>query len=393
MTGLAGRTPATYPSAEVSSRQPQERPEKMNDLEFNSREEFSKILERFEAWWSGGIVDRAPVTFCVPFRETPAPPPPSKAHASLRDRWLDIDGKLDAFEAGLEGARFVGESFPMFMPNVGPEVYATLFGAELEFSESTSWAVPSAASCRQIAEIEPDFENPYWQAVREGTIRSLQRGRGRWVTGVTDLHPNGDLLASLRDPQHLCIEMMDDPEGVRAACDATARHFPRIFEELWGPIREAGDPCTTWARYLSGSSAYAASCDFICMIGEEQFAETILPAIRVEMAHLDRTLFHLDGPGALRHLDALLAEDDLDAIQWVYGAGNEPAARWLEVYRRIQQAGKSMEVLAQDLDDARAVMDELRPEGVWLFFGGIEASADEAEAFLDEVARWSAGRR
>ncbi len=26
--------------------------------------------------------------------------------------------------------------------------------------------------------------------------------------------------------------------------------------------------------------------------------------------------FHLDGPGALKHLDALLELDELDAVQW-----------------------------------------------------------------------------
>jgi hypothetical protein len=32
------------------------------------------------------------------------------------------------------------------------------------------------------------------------------------------------------------------------------------------------------------------------------------------------SLFHLDGPGALKHLDSLLELDALDGIQWVSGA-------------------------------------------------------------------------
>ena len=34
----------------------------------------------------------------------------------------------------------------------------------------------------------------------------------------------------------------------------------------------------------------------------------------------DAPIFPLDGPGAVRHVDALLEGEELDAIQWVPGA-------------------------------------------------------------------------
>ena len=91
-------------------------------------------------------------------------------------------------------------------------------------------------------------------------------------------------------------------------------------------------------------------------------------------------------------MDDLLAIPELDAIQWVYGAGAGPAARWIDVYQRIQAAGKGIEGMAADLNDARAVMEHLRPEGVWLWPGGTYGR-DEAESFLKETARWAAGLR
>jgi hypothetical protein len=36
--------------------------------------------------------------------------------------------------------------------------------------------------------------------------------------------------------------------------------------------------------------------------------------------HVERTIYHLDGPGALRHLDRLLAIPELDCAQWIQGA-------------------------------------------------------------------------
>jgi len=79
----------------------------------------------------------------------------------------------------------------------------------------------------------------------------------------------------------------------------------------------------------------------------------------------------------------------LNAIQWVYGAGSGPASRWIDVYKRIQAAGKAIQLLAEDLSDAKAVARHLKPEGVWFCPGGIYSRA-EAQAFIRWVARWAA---
>ena len=109
------------------------------------------------------------------------------------------------------------------------------------------------------------------------------------------------------------------------------------------------------------------------------------------MNWLDRNHFHLDGPGALKHLDRLLELPELYGIQWVYGAGHGPASNWLHVYKKIQAAGKCMEVLCEGVDDARTIMENLKPQGVWLNGVGFQ-SPEEAEAFLKDVERWGLGR-
>ena len=110
------------------------------------------------------------------------------------------------------------------------------------------------------------------------------------------------------------------------------------------------------------------------------------------MGWLDRNMFHLDGPGALKHLDTLLACEDLDALQWVYGAGNEPAARWAEVYQKAQSAGKSLQIYAVDIDDAKALAEHIKPEGAWFFVEGSYTRA-ETEGFLRWAERWAAGKK
>jgi hypothetical protein len=274
------------------------------------------------------------------------------------------------------------------MPNLGPEVCSTLFGAELEFGSNTSWSTPIGRTCAEIARMTPNFDNPYWNAIRRATDLSLARGKGRWITALTDLHTNGDLPASLRDPQQFALDLADDIESAAAAVEHVTDFFPQIYDDLWRRLHAAGQPITTWAPALHAGRCYVTSCDFICMISPAMFQRVILPSIVREMRFLERNFFHLDGPNALRHLDALLALPELNGLQWTYGAGNGPAHKWMDVYRKAQDAGKCLEILCANLADAEAFIGALRPEGVWLAVGG-SCSLDEAQAFLRKLERWT----
>ena len=52
------------------------------------------------------------------------------------------------------------------------------------------------------------------------------------------------------------------------------------------------------------------------MVSKETFDDLFLPGIRQECRHAEASLYHLDGPNALTHLDSLLEIPELDAIQW-----------------------------------------------------------------------------
>jgi len=359
-------------------------------MELEGKPDFEKALERFEAWWHGDIVDRPPVTVNV----HPDRPPrlPESRHACLRDRWMDVEHNVACAEANVAAGVFLAETFPRYTPELGPELCATVFGGDLEFTPHSSFSIPIARSCRDILRMKPDLDTTYWNTIRAMTDLGLARGRGKWITTMPDLHTNGDLVAALRNPQDMALDMADDLEGVHLACDyVNDVSYALMFEDLWNRIHAAGQPCSNWTPTLHGGPQYTTSCDFICMISPQMFQEAVLPSIVWEMRYLARNIFHLDGPGALRHLDALLAQPQLNAVQWIYGAGHGPAARWIDVYKRIQAAGKGVQLLCEDLADARAVAEHLKPEGVWFNPGGSYPRA-EAEAFIDWAARWAAGK-
>lgn len=358
----------------------------MPELALSTKPDADLSMRRWEAWWVGEIVDRPPVTLSLrPERPWSLP---TKRHASVREAWLDVEFRVEQFAAVAEQQEWFADGLPILIPNLGPEVLASVFGAEIEYSEESGWSVPRYASCREIVGREPYWGSPYWSAVERMISLSLEAGAGKWITGYTDMHTNADLLAALRDPQELCMECLDDPDAVREACEWVTPIALEAYERQVAPILAAGQPVTTWLPAPAWGRQFVPNCDFNALIGPELFRELVLPSIHRETAAMDRNVFHLDGPSALPHLESVLEIPNLHALQWVYGAGHEPASRWIGVYRRALDRGLSVQAICVDLEDAKSVMAALPAKGVWLDVGGAY-DRETAEAFLRDVGRWA----
>jgi hypothetical protein len=356
--------------------------------------DFGDTIDRFEAWWQGDFLDRPPVTVHVKRsrqpRDLPTPP------VNPRERWTRIDYVLETAIAHMAATDYVGDHFPCFNPNLGPEITATVFGCDLEFSETTSWSKPvvhDPSEWLRIIQMQPKYHNRYWRAIEEITDAAISGSTGRFLVGITDLHGNYDILAAIRDPQALCMDLIDCPDLVRKAGRHVAHAFVGCFERLYTRLATAGMGSTCWLATYHAGPAYVPSCDFWCMVDGDTARNLILPDILIEMEPLQRSIFHLDGPQALRHLDLLLEIPQLNAIQWVFGAGNGPASTWIDTYKRITAAGKSIAVHAADPADALTVLDAVGPEGVWLTVDRPFDSIASAESFLDEVTTRSRALR
>ncbi|MCS7048127.1 MAG: hypothetical protein NZ483_02370 [Verrucomicrobiae bacterium] len=357
-------------------------------LELRWKPDFPQTIARFEAWWQGELLDRPPVTISVKPSRTPRHVP--AGHSSHRDRWLDAEYVVDSAIAALEALDWVGDSFPIIGPNIGPEITATLYGAELEFDPHTAWSQPVIHEVGQwetLLQRAPDFENVYWQTAERITALAIERCDQRYVVGLTDLHGNFDILAALRDPQMLCLDVLDCPELVHRAACHVARGYVEAFQRNYNQVSAAGFGSTCWTPMYHRGPAYVPSCEFWCLVSADIARALIWPVISMEMEPLKRSIFHLDGPQALRHLDLVLRESRLNALQWVYGAGHGHARDWIEVYRRARAAGKSVQVLAETACDALEVLAAVGPRGVWLHVMQPFETLAEARAFLGEVAR------
>jgi hypothetical protein len=349
--------------------------------------DWEKRIARTDAFWEGGIIDRPVISINIRRMGGTKPGLSGKEYGSLRDRWLDVDRMVELALDNAENTEYYGDALPYVWPNLGPDVFAAFFGSRLEFAESTSWVEPLINDWSEADKAQFSTDNFYWKKIAEMTEALLQAGQGRYYVGLTDLHAGGDALAALRGPQNLAVDMLDNPDKVRELLCRINDAYLGVLDKMWVGVIDSEQAVTNWlGGVVSNRKWYPVSNDFSCMISNRMFEEFFLPGIAEECRHMEASIYHLDGPGALKHLDSLLQIRELSAVQWAYGAGSGSASDWLDVYRKCQAAGKGVwiPIFPDELD---IFMENLRPEGVYLVLQGLN-SAEEADAALKRIAAW-----
>ena len=358
---------------------------------FDLKPDFEEVANRYEAWWNCDIIDRPCVSIEFPVPETERRSLPRKEHATIRDRWMDTEHLVTTTEVRLANTVHFADSLPVAWPNLGPEVFSAFYGCQMIYGEQTAWSKPILRDWSQesLNKLHLDTENFYFRKIMEMTDALIEAGKDRFIVGYTDLHGGGDAIAAFRDPQALLIDTVENPDAVKALCGRISTDFLQVYDIFHDKLAAAGMPSTTFLPATSKGKYHVPSNDFSCMISDEAFEDLFLPGIIHECRHMDRCIYHLDGPQALRYLDRLLEIPEIHAIQWVPGTGQDYWANWIEVYQRIQSKKKAMMILAVPVKDLFLLFESLNPEGVWISSVLDVSNQHEAEAALRDIAQWT----
>lgn len=341
--------------------------------------DWEQSQKRIMAWWEREVVDRAVIQVRAPRDGESRVLPPD----DLEQRWTDIDYVLDAAEERMRRTWYGGDAFPCFYPNLGPDIFAGFLGCEIQFGEHTSWSVPILETWDGLESLRLHKEAKWWRLIQEMLERGGQRFQGKAILGYTDLHGGGDLVAALRDPQNLAFDLLDHPDQVERAMEIVEPMWVEALEAEMDVIRRYSHGASTWMNLWHPGTWFPVSCDFICMVSGPMFERFFLPELVAEIEYLDRSIFHLDGPDALKHLGRLLEIEKLDAIQWVPGANSGPIAQWFPMLKRIQGAGKGLQLHIEP-NEVEGVMTTLSSRGLCITTHA--GSVEEADALVAQVA-------
>ncbi|MGO8814544.1 MAG: hypothetical protein ACLQVG_07715 [Terriglobia bacterium] len=355
-------------------------------MELQGKPDFEKAMQRIEAWFDHETLDRPPVRFAQHNAEySSSPALAGRTWPSLKDRWFDAEFQVDLCLESLCGRTFYGETFPVFWPNLGPNIYAAFHGSVLDYGEVTSWIRHCVHDWDDIQRLSFSYENEYFRGIEELTRVALEKSPGKFMVGYTDLHGSLDCVADWRDPQLLCLDLVDNPQRVHEMLAVANQNFLPVYDHFDAILKAHGQLSVTWMGIPSRGKMHIPSCDFTSMISTKAFCEFYLPSMKNEIRHMTHNIFHVDGKGMLRHLDLILSSPQIQAIQWVQGVGDDLSIlQWLPVIKKIQAAGKGV-LVDLELNELEPLIAAIKPDGLYLC---IPAEERDQPDILKRLEKW-----
>ena len=338
------------------------------------------IADRYELTFAGKNEDRPIYHISYGLGKTVEMPP---APDDLREKWFDFDWRIECFERGLENAGFMCEGFPATWCNLGPDILAACTGSELIFEPGTSWAKFRVDDWSAEPALEFQRDGFYWQSTERFLKLTAERGNGRWLIGSGDLHTNGDGLSALRGPENLLLDLYDCPDEIHKRLAECHRVWEQMIDAHFEIIHPGCNGMnSSWCSATCHGRYGVIQNDFCCMVGPEMFDTFFKEYIEKEAAYLDCSIYHLDGPDAMKHLDSICASESLDIIQWVPGAGSKPMNEWPDFLRHVQEFGKGLWLYGSPQEQLD-IMTQVDPKGCMYNVGFPDREA--AEAWLKEA--------
>ena len=304
-------------------------------MELEYKPDFEATRKRWAAFWRGEST--RPLLHAVRPKSGVAPIGKPRAYDCA---FGELDPLIDQALGWASTHEFLADAIPSFMITFAPDHFAALLGADIKRSEwgGTNWVEPCLTSLDD-GEIAFQREGRWWQRTLECIERFRACCDGKLIVCGTHFQGSLDCLVAMYGAQNLLMDMAVAPEKVHRAlrqvdealAEARIALAQALDVSVWGSLNRFG--------MHSSGIIDVPQCDLSCTISGEMFDEFERPHLAREIAGLDASVYHLDGPDALHHTESLCAIEGLDMIQWMPGEGHYDDD-WSDLNARIDSLGK-----------------------------------------------------
>ncbi len=334
------------------------------------KDNWEETQKNFLKWWKREALIVANwgsgIPLDAPLRAADNPGPPADLNQKYRDpQWIAASEhyKQACLATPLD-------MLPIAFPDIGTVSLAPMLGATPSFGEENIWY-------EHVADFGPesdrtlkfDPENEWWKII-SGSARAVKKtSAGRYFTGLPAVCPNLDVLAEVRGAENLMMDLILAPDWVHAKLDEIQNAFEEIYTGLYDIVKEDdGSSVMGYFMVWAPGTVCLAQCDTAAMISPDMFSDFVVPYLRRQCDYQDYSIYHVDGPMALHSVDALLEIDSLDALEYTPGpnvpGGGDP--HWFDLYKKIKNAGKCVQVVEVMPDEIVPLLDEIGPEGTYV---------------------------
>ena len=319
-------------------------------------------------------------------------------------KWKDMEDKyqnpqriVDRYRYFCQTHAFLGESFPNLNIDFGPGSLASYLGSEIGFKEDTVWFNKCLDGWDGVPKLTFDPENKWFKKHLQLAKDCQALAGDDFYVDMPDLMENIDVLASLRGARDILFDLLDEPEMIGERIQEVTDIYYEYYDRFYDVIKdeEGGNAYTVFQIWGPGRTV-KLQCDFSAMMSPEDFRKYIQPSLRSQSENVDHVLYHLDGPAAIKHMDALMEIEGIDALQWTSGdAGPDGTLPdWDVIYDKAIAAGKSIwvKVYSGEFEDwirnVDRIVNKYGSHSLFLLFP--EMSMEQAAYLLDYADRnWS----
>lgn len=322
-----------------------------------NKEKKKQLVNDFELWWNHQL--KRPIIQVNLVKKEKIP---CATRGELLNMLynLEISPEIVAqeYRKSFQNIEYLGDSFPVFyMRSTG--VLGAMLGQSyhIDIERGTIWFEEMKG--KELTDIYPKLEDDN-QLFNRG-IELIQAFQNEFhddiALGIPNLGGMMDIVESMRGATNSLMDLYDDPEEVIRLNNDVFKAFEKAYKENIKAIHNEDIlGYTGWITILSQKPYFISQCDFCCMVGKEHFDEFIFDTLKKEANLIERSFYHLDGPGAVKHLDKII-ECGFDGIQWINGAGSKPLddPAWDDIYKKIYQAGLLMQLNIDGVEELKVI--------------------------------------
>ena len=329
------------------------------------KKNLEETKQRYINWWNHkGIILNMWEHFqegVTPHADIPMPPAPK----DLNQKWFDPQWRADYLDWYVSHSSLMADMLPVANTQLGPGSLAAILGGVFEGGEDTIWIHPDPNYTDDIV-FNPN--HPNYLLHKELLKACKQKAQGHYYVGMPDLMEGLDVLAAIKGTDKVLLDTVMQPEVLEHQMQQINDIYFKVFDELYDIIREGDEMAFCYFSSWAPGKMSKLQSDISTMISVDDYRRFVQPFIREQCQKIDYTLYHLDGVGAMHHLDALLEIKELNAIQWTPGVG-EPqggSSKWYDLYKKILAGGKSIMACWVTLDELKPLLDNIGGDGVHL---------------------------
>ncbi len=268
-----------------------------------------------------------------------------------------------------QDAKLSSDVIQPFTPTFGMPWVEAIAGCSVVAYPGSLWAESIKGENVYDMDFRFDSQNPWFQALLKFTEAMVRMADGRFPVALPQMRGPLDLLAAMRTPSQMCLDVIETPEVVFRTLGRLADLWIRIAEVVLDVIPPFHGGYSTRMKMWAPGKAITPQNDVSTLISPRMYRTLVLPWDEHIFQSFPYQSFHMHAT-EYRQIPALLSCKRLTAIQLTleHTLGGPSLVLMLQEAQRIL-AEKPLILVPLDLESAQVCLDELPSAGLAVMVG------------------------